>query len=47
MLTELRYQAKVHAISNKPREKKNPANSPQIIIYLFIFFIKQKNAIWK
>jgi hypothetical protein len=40
MLTELTYQAKVHAISNKPREKKNPANSPQF----FFFFIKQKKC---
>jgi hypothetical protein len=34
MLTELRYQAKIHAISNKPREKKNPANSPHFFLYL-------------
>jgi len=28
MHTEVRYQARIHAISNKPREKENPANSP-------------------
>jgi hypothetical protein len=27
---------KTHAISDMPREKKNPANSPQLFIYLFI-----------
>jgi hypothetical protein len=40
---ELRYQEKIHAISDMPIEKKFPANSPQIIFYLFI----KKNAIWK
>jgi hypothetical protein len=40
---ELRYQVKIHAISDMPIEKKFPANSPQIIFYLFI----KKNAIWK
>jgi len=36
MHTEVRYQARIHAISNKPREKENPANSPH-------FFFKQNN----
>jgi hypothetical protein len=35
---ELRYQVKIHAISDMPREKKNPTNSPQIF---FNFFIKK------
>jgi hypothetical protein len=46
MLTELRYQVKIHTISNKPREKKNPGNSP----HFFLFknnTNKMKNAIWK
>jgi hypothetical protein len=38
MHTELRYQVKTYTISNMPREKKNPPNSPQF------FFL---NAIWK
>jgi hypothetical protein len=38
MHKELRYQVKTHAISDMPREKKNPANSPQI----FLFFILLK-----
>jgi hypothetical protein len=43
MLTELRYQANINAISKKPREKKYPANSLH-----FFFIIKQKQqAIWK
>jgi hypothetical protein len=37
---ELRYQVKIHAISDMPR-KKNPTNSPQF------FFFKKNNAIWK
>jgi len=37
MLTELRYQVKIHTISNRPRDKKNPANSPN-----FFFFKKKK-----
>jgi len=45
MLTELRYQVKIHTLSNRPREKKNPANSPQIYIYIYIYiFIKQKET---
>jgi hypothetical protein len=40
MLTELRYQAKVHAISNKPREKKILQILP--IFFFFLYFIKQK-----
>jgi hypothetical protein len=42
MLTELRYQAKVHAISNKPREKKSSKFSPNLFIYFY--FIKQKKC---
>jgi hypothetical protein len=30
-------------LSVMPREKKNPANSPQI----FLFFLLKKNKIWK
>jgi len=33
MLTELRYQVKIHTISNRPRDKKNPANSPNFILF--------------
>jgi hypothetical protein len=53
MLTELRYQAKINAISNKPREKKYPANSPHIylFIYYYYYYLKKrtqtKHAIWK
>jgi hypothetical protein len=36
MHKELRYQVKRHAISDMPRKKIYPANSPQI---LFIYFI--------
>jgi hypothetical protein len=41
MLTELRYQVKIHTLSDKPREKN--------ILQIFpIFFLKQKQqAIWK
>jgi hypothetical protein len=39
MHTELRYQARIHAISNKPREKKKiPANSP----HFFYYYLKKK-----
>jgi hypothetical protein len=46
---ELRYQEKIHAISDMPREKKNPPTSPQ---FYYFFFLKKKNkknnhAIWK
>jgi hypothetical protein len=37
MLTELRYQVKIHTISKKLR-RKSPANSPQYI-YIYIFLI--------
>jgi hypothetical protein len=37
MHKELRYQVKTHAISDMPREKKYPANSPKF----FIFFLKK------
>jgi len=33
MHKELRYQVKTHAISDMPREKKNPANSPQLLLF--------------
>jgi Leucine-rich repeat (LRR) protein len=36
MHNELRYQVRIHAISNKPREKKSPANSPQIFFFLIL-----------
>jgi hypothetical protein len=36
MLTELRYQVKIHTISKQPR-KKNPANSPQFFFYYYLF----------
>jgi hypothetical protein len=39
MLTELRYQVKIHTISNKPR-RKSLANSPQ---NTFFFIIIKKN----
>jgi hypothetical protein len=32
---------KVHTLSDKPREKKNPANSPHIYIYILI--LKKQN----
>jgi hypothetical protein len=35
MHKELRYQVKIHAISDKPREEKNPAISPPF------FFLKK------
>jgi hypothetical protein len=38
MLTELRYRAKIHAISNKPREK----NILQILP-IFFFLLLNKN----
>jgi hypothetical protein len=42
---ELRYQEKIHAISNMLRKKKYPANSPQLLfIYLFLFFILLKKC---
>jgi hypothetical protein len=48
MLTKLRYQVKIDILSDKPREKKYPANSPH---FFFSFFFKKKNekqqAIWK
>jgi len=31
-------------LSVMPREKKNPANSPQILFFIFYY---KKNAIWK
>jgi hypothetical protein len=37
MHKELRYQVKTHAISDMPREKKNPAGTPQN------FFLKKCN----
>jgi hypothetical protein len=37
MQTEKRYQARMHAKSNRPREKKNPANSPQRIFFFFFY----------
>jgi hypothetical protein len=46
MLTELRYQAKINAISYKSREK----NILQILpIFIFIFLKKKQKqqAIWK
>jgi len=43
MHNELRYQVRIHAISNKPREKKKSANSPQI----FFFFLKKKSNMQK
>jgi hypothetical protein len=36
---KLRYQGKIHAISDMPREKIYPANSPQF----FFFFFKKKH----
>jgi hypothetical protein len=33
MHTELRYQVKTYTISNMPREKKNPPNSPQFFFF--------------
>jgi hypothetical protein len=42
MLTELRYQAKRHAISKMPRENKSCKNSP-IFFYFFIFRKKKNN----
>jgi hypothetical protein len=44
MHKELRYQVKTHTISDMPRKKKYPANSPQnffIFIYLFILLFKK------
>jgi hypothetical protein len=53
MLTKLRYQVKIHTLSDKPREN-NPANSPHIYIYIYIYIFKKrkqrkqrKHAIWK
>jgi hypothetical protein len=49
MYTELRYQARIHAISNKPREKKILQILPKF--YFILFLLKnqnnQKHAIWK
>jgi hypothetical protein len=42
MLTELRYQAKRHAISKRPRENKSCKFSP-----FFLKKKKKKQAIWK
>jgi hypothetical protein len=45
---ELRYQEKIHAISDMPREKKYLANSPQIFNFYFLKKHKKtKHAIWK
>jgi hypothetical protein len=38
MLIELRYQVKIHTISNKPR-RKSPANSPQNTLFYFLFLL--------
>jgi hypothetical protein len=47
MLTELRYQVKIHTISKQPREK-NLANSPQFFFYYYKKKSKQpKHALWK
>jgi len=40
MQTELRYQARMHAISNKPREK----NILQILPFFFLLLKKKKKA---
>jgi hypothetical protein len=40
MLTELRYQVKIHTLSNRPREKKILQILPK---YIYIF-IKQKET---
>jgi hypothetical protein len=43
MLTKLRYQVKIHTLSDKPREN-NPANSPHIYIYIYIYiYLKKEN----
>jgi hypothetical protein len=43
MHNELRYQVRIHAISNKPREKKNLANFPQFFFFFFLNFKKKNN----
>jgi hypothetical protein len=45
MLTELRYQVKIHTISKQPR-KEILQILPQIF-YLFIYLKQTKHAIWK
>jgi len=42
MLTELRYQVKIHTISNNPR-RKSPANSPQNTLFFLIIKKTKKN----
>jgi hypothetical protein len=46
MQTELRYQARMHAISNKPKKKISCKFSSNIYIF-FIIKIKQQQAIKK
>jgi len=47
MSNELRYQVKIHAISDMPRkEKKFLAISPPFL-FLFLFFFKKKHDLWK
>jgi len=43
ILKELRYQEKIHTISNMPR-KKYPANSPILFYFFFIFFVNKKKC---
>jgi hypothetical protein len=43
MLTELRYHAKIHAISNKPREKKILQILPLFFFFFFLLLLLNKN----
>jgi len=38
----LRYQVKIHTISNKPR-RKSPSNSPQNTLFLLLLLLKKIN----
>jgi hypothetical protein len=38
ILTELRYQVKIHTISKSQEKQNYPANSPNFFIFLLFFF---------
>jgi hypothetical protein len=43
MLTELRFQVKIHTISNKPRRRKSCKFSPNLFIHFFLLIKTNKN----
>jgi hypothetical protein len=45
MQTKLRYQARMHAISNKPREIKSCKFSQKFYFIFYFYLIKEINSI--